>query len=404
MIFCCCVCKKRRGGESAVEYSQRYDRFQLKPGQWTDDTSMALCLADSLLYRNGYDGTDLRTRFHCWWFRGYNNAFSYDESRSGSVGLGGNIAKSLMVLRPNTPVPPVVPETSEDSGNGSIMRLAPVPIFYHWNIQRGCEVAGMQSLATHPGPQAKAACEFMSYLIARAISWEGPMNARRFLEEVVSDYESLIQSKADERGADVILRLIRCKEPQGGPEMNWNWRSKSLNIAQIFNVRGSTYNGYPVSSGYFGSYCIDGLAMALHSIYHTTNFDDAVLKCVNMRGDADTTGAICGQIAGAMYGYSRISDAMKRPIEQWDHLSIPLRAILLYRRGELLAEGDTGNADKDGTTHDLEVEQQVLDNSHQPHGETTVTQTDQHASDEAQVLGSTAKLVVEDSTDQTNVE
>lgn len=61
--------------------------FQLLPGQWTDDTSMGLCLADSLIIKNGeYDAHDLMHRFLCWWYCGYNNAFRLDKNRSGSVG------------------------------------------------------------------------------------------------------------------------------------------------------------------------------------------------------------------------------------------------------------------------------------------------------------------------------
>merc|ERR1740139_444542 len=71
------------------------NKFELKPGQWTDDTSMALCMADSLLARGNYDGLDVRARFWNWWHRGYNNAFRLDEERTSSIGLGGNIGMSL---------------------------------------------------------------------------------------------------------------------------------------------------------------------------------------------------------------------------------------------------------------------------------------------------------------------
>merc|ERR1719356_60878 len=74
-----------------------YNRFGLKPGQWTDDASMALCIADSLLCCNGFDALDLRQRFHLWLHYGYNNAFGHDPERShkASVGLGGNISESM---------------------------------------------------------------------------------------------------------------------------------------------------------------------------------------------------------------------------------------------------------------------------------------------------------------------
>ena len=63
--------------------------FQLLPGQWTDDTSMGLCLADSLLINKEFDPHDLMLRFISWWYYGYNNAFRKNEPPRGSCGLGG---------------------------------------------------------------------------------------------------------------------------------------------------------------------------------------------------------------------------------------------------------------------------------------------------------------------------
>ena len=69
--------------------------FLLEPGQWTDDTSMGLCLTDSLLINEGYfNPKDLMHRFILWWDCAYNNAFRFDGDRH-SCGLGGNISGSL---------------------------------------------------------------------------------------------------------------------------------------------------------------------------------------------------------------------------------------------------------------------------------------------------------------------
>merc|ERR1719197_1072308 len=62
--------------------------FGLARGQWTDDASMGLCMADSLIAQHGFDGSDMRIRFWCWWNCGYNNAFRLDDTREQSVGLG----------------------------------------------------------------------------------------------------------------------------------------------------------------------------------------------------------------------------------------------------------------------------------------------------------------------------
>lgn len=77
--------------------SAPFFKFLLQAGQWTDDTSMGLCLADSLLWCGELDPCDQMIRYLNWWGCGYNNAFGYDAQRptKHSVGLGGNIAAAL---------------------------------------------------------------------------------------------------------------------------------------------------------------------------------------------------------------------------------------------------------------------------------------------------------------------
>merc|ERR1711971_690910 len=72
---------------------------------------------------------------------------------------------------------------------------------------------------------------------------------------------------------------------------------------------GRSYNGYDVSAQYFGSYCMDGLAMALWSLNRSSSFVESIVTVANLLGDADTTSAIVGQIAGAFYGYRSIAAA-----------------------------------------------------------------------------------------------
>jgi hypothetical protein len=85
------------GFDEAVWKAKPGNKFDLLPGQWTDDASMSLCLAESLLKHGRLDPHDLRLRFLLWWQLGYCNAFGYDTERlhGGSVGLGGNIGSSF---------------------------------------------------------------------------------------------------------------------------------------------------------------------------------------------------------------------------------------------------------------------------------------------------------------------
>mmetsp|Transcript_48169 Transcript_48169/g.134643 ORF Transcript_48169/g.134643 Transcript_48169/m.134643 type:complete len:308 (-) Transcript_48169:420-1343(-) len=295
---------------------------------------------------------------------------------------------------------PIYESQGEDAGNGSIMRLAPIPVAYHRDSDVACDLAAQSSLTTHPGPLAAEACAFMAFLIVRAINWptsgaSGGGNKggagddpKGFLDTCVEEYTQKLEARietltvqaaeaeaeageemnaaaADGGGTRVrstflnrfrpasapsppappkksnpaaksleaareIQRLMRSTEPDDSCERCWNWRAEDLQVVQTCVRRGYSYNGYPVSPGYFGSFSMDGLAMALWSIYHSDSFGATVERCVNLLGDSDSTASVAGQIAGAMYGYSGIDQAMLRNLAQWDDGDTLLRAVLLY--------------------------------------------------------------------------
>jgi len=283
----------------------------------------------------------MRVRFWNWWFCSYNNAFRKDTGRSGSVGLGGNIAQSLQSITNATP-PPRYEAGTEDAGNGSLMRLAPVPIFYHKDPVAAAKWSAESSFTTHPGPIAAVVCGFLGFVVAKAIG-QGPApasSAASFLDKCTEEYlEHLGLRDESTHEPDlgpnrVLWRLLHGAEPVGSKERCWNWRDPAGPfIEETLRSRGRKYNGYPVSAGYFGSFAPDGLALALHCVYHTDTFMAAVGKCVNCQGDADSTGAITGQIAGAFYGYRQIDPRCVANMEQWDDREISLRAALLFMLG-----------------------------------------------------------------------
>lgn len=114
--------------------SETKNPFRLQLGQWTDDASMGACMADSLLVKPEFSGRDIRSRFWNWCNVGYNNAFMLDKSRDKhrSVGLGGNISKSIYAMNGLAygDIPDKYLANTEDSGNGGLMRLAPIPVYY----------------------------------------------------------------------------------------------------------------------------------------------------------------------------------------------------------------------------------------------------------------------------------
>lgn len=319
------------------QFKNESNVFALKRGQWTDDAAMGLCMADTFLMKRQFNGSDMRVRFWCWWNRGYNNAFRKDNSRSDSVGLGGNISKSLNILnmcRSVDDVPPSYDAKTEDAGNGSLMRFAPIPVYLHCApLEEMHDIARKCSYTTHPGIIAAEACAFLAHLIRRALELTAPMCPREFLEKYTQDYYEVAGlGQKSGWGWDQMKWLVT-SSPVSAKERCWNWKADTLDLAGTIGARGYSYNGYPVSEGYFGSYCMDGLAMALWSVYHTSSFDEAVTRSVNLLGDADSHGSITGQLAGALYGYSTINPKFVEWLAEWDDYEFAVRALLLHQVG-----------------------------------------------------------------------
>ena len=223
--------------------------FGLRPGQWTDDTAMALALTDSLTVHPDLDPRDLMERFVAWHRDG-------TYSCTGSCfDIGITTAEALRRFE-RTGDPFAGSADPNKAGNGSIMRLAPVAI-RHWSDRDTLlRVARDQSRTTHAAAEALEACETLALILADAIGG-------RSLPEIVTGTAS---------------------------------RVKGFRVGQSRDeVRGT---GYVVAS----------LHAAMWAVSRTTSFESAVLLAANLGEDADTTAAVAGQIAGALYGLSGIPE------------------------------------------------------------------------------------------------
>jgi len=230
--------------------------FGLTPGQWTDDTSMALCLAESLLSRGGFDARDQMGRYLNWW------KWGYLSSTGTCFDIGGTVLSALERFE-GSGEPYSGSLDPETAGNGSLMRLAPVPLFYAPNIDEVVQFSAQSSLTTHGAPEAVECCQLLGLVLARCMA-EMPKDA-------VLD------------GSRLALTETKVVELAAG-----HYFSKTRSA-----VRGS---GYAVAS----------LEAALWCFHTTSTFEAAVLGAANLGEDADTTAAIVGQVAGAFYGVQGI--------------------------------------------------------------------------------------------------
>lgn len=232
--------------------------FNLKPGLWTDDTSMALCLAESLLDCSGFSAADQMGRYLDWWHWGY-------LSSTGECFDIGMTVRDALMRYEETGDPLAGSTDPYTAGNGSLMRLAPVALYYFPSRDQVMNFSADSSRTTHAAPEAVECCQLFAELICNAL-----------------------------QGMPKPELLSRSTTPVREP-----------NVAAI--ARGGYYN--KSASAIRGSgYCVASLEAALWCFHQTNTFESAVLKAANLGDDADTTAAIVGQLAGAHYGVRAIPD------------------------------------------------------------------------------------------------
>lgn len=250
--------------------------FNLQPGQWTDDTSMALCLAESLLYRRDFDPVDQMNRYCNWWRHGY-------LSSTGACFDIGNATQAALGRYLQTKDPFAGSTSPSSGGNGSLMRLAPVVLFFARDAASCVHYAEASSRTTHAAPEPVECCRLMAQLLLAILQ-----GANR--SELLSQVGEGIQEPA-------VRGLIGLDY---------------LSIGEA-KVKGS-------------GYCIDSLGAALWAFLTTPDFESAILRAVNLGDDADTT-AICGQLAGAYYGVDAIPHAWRTRLAMADYIDGTARRI-----------------------------------------------------------------------------
>jgi ADP-ribosyl-[dinitrogen reductase] hydrolase len=240
--------------------------FGLKPGQWTDDTSMALCLAESLIEKCGFDPKDQMDRYCRWWKEGYLS------STGTCFDIGTTVRTALAhYLRSGEPFAGSTDPLT--AGNGSLMRLAPVPLAFRRDFELAIHNGGESSRTTHAAPTTIDACRYFAGLLLGAL--EG-------------------------RSKEELLSSFSYPAPDGE---YWKCHPLSPEIAEIAN--GSFKQKEPPAIIRNG-FVVRSLEAALWAFYRSDSFRDGALCAVNLGDDADTTGAIYRQLAGAFYGVNAI--------------------------------------------------------------------------------------------------
>jgi len=255
---------KRPGSFEPVTDMSSGGAFGLRPGQWTDDTSLALCLAESLVETNGFDLIDQLDRYVRWYREGH-------LSSTGECFDIGNTTEMALTRYEATKDPYSGPTDPSTAGNGSIMRLVSVPLAYAKDFATAVERSGESSKTTHGALEAVDSCRYLGGLIAASVT-----------------------------GVEKTEFLSNRYSQQPG-----YWTENPL-CEKVDAIAGGSFKEKSPPEIKGSGYVIDCLEAALWAFYKTDSFREGCLLAVNLGDDADTTGAVYGQLAGAYYGASGI--------------------------------------------------------------------------------------------------
>jgi ADP-ribosyl-[dinitrogen reductase] hydrolase len=215
--------------------------LRLKAGQVTDDTTMALALGRAILECGGRVEAHAIARAFDGWMR------------AKPVDIGNTVRRGLLHFR-KTGVPEM-PPSDHDAGNGAAMRILPVALATLGQPDEAVRAAcHAQAHVTHNNVLSDAACLTLVFMLQDALN-----------------------------GADKLALLHHHAHPLAA-------------LHPEFAFRGVKQIGNP------GGYVVETMQAVFQALFDTDCFEDCLIDVVNRGGDADTTGAIAGMLAGAVYG------------------------------------------------------------------------------------------------------
>ncbi len=272
----------RRGTFPPVTGMTEGGKMQISKGEYTDDTAMALCLAESLTTKGGFDPQDQMEQYGQWVLAG---KFS---SRPNAFGFGQTFMTAWMKYR-STGNPYAGCIRPKRPGNGCIMRLAPVPMFFFPEEDRTVFYSGESSKTTHGMPESIYASRLFGRMLHKAL-------AGRPKDEI------LFGNPCEPEAPEIVAQIA-----QGG------YRNKGED---------------DIESTFFAGKCLEA---ALWCFHNTDNFKDAILKAANLGGDADSTAAVCGQVAGAHYGFDNIPACWVQSLKKMETIMDMADRLFSYR-------------------------------------------------------------------------
>ena len=233
----------------------------LPAGSFTDDTEMALALAESLLAHAPLDGADLADRFNAWYLSNPPDIGIHTSHVLSRIATGTPWQVAAAIVQSGHP---------ESASNGSLMRCWPISVAY-WNApELMSSESRLQSALTHTHPDCVNACLFFNTLLQILVSRSDDLAPDTALRESISRAAELVRLDEELR---ILVELSPVRNRASLPNTGW--------------VRHT-------------------LESALWAVSTTRSFEEALVQAVNLGNDADTTGSVAGALAGALYGVEAI--------------------------------------------------------------------------------------------------
>ncbi len=246
-----------------------YGTYNMPPGTWSDDSSLTLCLVDSLC--NGFNLEDIAEKFIKWFTQGYWTPYGkvFDVGNTTRIAIN-NLIKGVSPDEAG-------PRDERSNGNGSLMRILPLAFYVkEFDLDKQFEIIHKVSSITHGHPKSKIACGYYVQFIIQLLKDKEPKEAYNRTNKIILDYYSFEPFKS---------------------ELKYYNRILNSDISKL-SEEDINSSGYVVSS----------LEASLWCFLNSSNYKECVLKAVNLGNDTDTIGAITGGLAGVFFGFKDIPE------------------------------------------------------------------------------------------------
>ena len=263
-------------------------------GTWSDDSSMVLATMDSICESNGIQYHDMMKRFLEWMDN------SKYTANNDVFDIGNTTQESLWRYKDNSSIYLCGAKEEYKNGNGSLMRILPVSIYMHYtniHLDNMIDVITNISSMTHAHIYSVLSCiiytVFIDEFLREKDTKTAYLNTQKIIKELIENGKKIASTDEEKTKIyGVFDKLI----------------SRDISILDETYIK---------STGYV----VDSLEASIWCILTTSNYQDAVLKAVNLGGDTDTIGAITGGLAGLIYGYNAIPTDWISVLKRKEYLS-----------------------------------------------------------------------------------